>query len=162
LNPHRLFAQQEKNPSLWGAEPRIELGPAFQQADALPTELHHQYELVKLYETHPTNSDKNYRTAIGTYCIRISTSLKTFTNDLCFFLKLLRLFANFQRETHFYHTDKKENLIFLIYKDIQNGAVAKSYMTNGLLIYGEIFAHLEALPHICMTLQRLHSEFPYR
>ncbi len=25
---------------------------------------------------------------------------------------------------------------------IQNGAVAKSYMTNGLLIYGEIFAHL--------------------
>jgi hypothetical protein len=33
---------------------------------------------------------------------------------------------------------------FLIYKEIQNGAVAKSYMTNGLLIYGdfgEIFAH---------------------
>ncbi len=36
---------------------------------------------------------------------------------------------------------KKENLIFLIYKEIQNGAVAKSYMTNGLLIDGEIFAH---------------------
>jgi hypothetical protein len=35
---------------------------------------------------------------------------------------------------------KKENQIFLIYKKIQNG-VAKSYMTNGLLIYGEIFAH---------------------
>ncbi len=33
-------------------------------------------------------------------------------------------------------TDKKENQIFLIYKEIQNGAVAKSYMTNGLLIYG--------------------------
>jgi hypothetical protein len=31
--------------------------------------------------------------------------------------------------------------IFLIYKEIQSGAVAKSYMTNGLLIYGEIFAH---------------------
>jgi hypothetical protein len=29
--------------------------------------------------------------------------------------------------------------MFLIYKEI--GAVAKSYMTNGLLIYGEIFAH---------------------
>jgi hypothetical protein len=28
-----------------------------------------------------------------------------------------------------------------MYKEIQNGAVAKSYMTNGLLIYGEIFAH---------------------
>ncbi len=38
-------------------------------------------------------------------------------------------------------TDKKENQIFLIYKEIQSGAVAKSYMTNGLLIYGEIFAH---------------------
>jgi hypothetical protein len=25
---------------------------------------------------------------------------------------------------------------FLIYKEIQNGAVAKSYMTNGLPIYG--------------------------
>jgi hypothetical protein len=33
------------------------------------------------------------------------------------------------------YTDKKENKIFLIYKDIQKGAVAKSYMTNGLLIY---------------------------
>jgi hypothetical protein len=30
------------------------------------------------------------------------------------------------------YTDKKENQIFLIYKEIQNGAVAKSYMTNGL------------------------------
>ncbi len=39
------------------------------------------------------------------------------------------------------YTDKKENQIFLIYKEIQSGAVAKSYMTNGLLMYGEIFAH---------------------
>jgi hypothetical protein len=38
-------------------------------------------------------------------------------------------------------TDKKENKIFLIYKEIQSGAVTKSYMTNGLLIYGEIFVH---------------------
>ncbi len=35
---------------------------------------------------------------------------------------------------------KKEKQIFLIYKEIQNGAVAKLYMTNGLLIY-DIFAH---------------------
>jgi hypothetical protein len=28
-----------------------------------------------------------------------------------------------------------------ICKEIQNGAVAKSYMTNGLLMYREIFAH---------------------
>jgi hypothetical protein len=39
------------------------------------------------------------------------------------------------------HTAKKENQIFLIYREIQSGAVAKSYMTNGLLIYGEIFSH---------------------
>jgi hypothetical protein len=32
-------------------------------------------------------------------------------------------------------TDKKENQVFLIYKEIQNGAVAKSFMTNGLLIF---------------------------
>jgi hypothetical protein len=40
------------------------------------------------------------------------------------------------------------------------------YMTNGLLIYGELFAHFliyyEALSlHMYMTLQLLHSEFPY-
>ncbi len=39
------------------------------------------------------------------------------------------------------YTDKKDNKIFLIYKEIQKGAVAKSYMTNGLLIYDLIFAH---------------------
>ncbi len=38
-------------------------------------------------------------------------------------------------------TDKKEKKIFLIYREIQNGAVAKSYMTNGLPINGEIFPH---------------------
>jgi hypothetical protein len=30
------------------------------------------------------------------------------------------------------HTDKKEIKSFLIYKEFQNGAVAKPYMTNGL------------------------------
>ncbi len=35
-----------------------------------------------------------------------------------------------------WHTDKKENQIFLIYKEIQNVAYAKSYMTNSLLMYG--------------------------
>ncbi len=34
------------------------------------------------------------------------------------------------------YTDKKENKIFLIYKEIQNGADAKLYVINGLLIYG--------------------------
>jgi hypothetical protein len=35
---------------------------------------------------------------------------------------------------------KKKKIFSIIYKEIQNRAVAKSYMTNGLLIYGEIFA----------------------
>ncbi len=39
------------------------------------------------------------------------------------------------------YTDKKENQIFLIYKEIQSGAVANSYMTHGLLRYEEIFEH---------------------
>jgi hypothetical protein len=34
------------------------------------------------------------------------------------------------------YTDKKENQIFLICKEIQKGSDAKSYMTDGLLIYG--------------------------
>jgi hypothetical protein len=33
------------------------------------------------------------------------------------------------------YTDEKEILIALIYKEIQMGSVAMSYMTNGLLIY---------------------------
>jgi hypothetical protein len=35
-------------------------------------------------------------------------------------------------------TDKKENQTFLIYKEIQSGAVAKSYMRKGFLIYEEM------------------------
>jgi hypothetical protein len=59
-------------------------------------------------------------------------------------------------------TDKKENQIFLIYKD---GAVAKSYIINGLLIKGNICAFPHILgsigsPSSYMTLQLLHSEFP--
>jgi hypothetical protein len=32
------------------------------------------------------------------------------------------------------HTDKKEKKIFLVFKEIQSGAVAKSYMRKGFLI----------------------------
>ena len=32
------------------------------------------------------------------------------------------------------YTDKKENQIFLMFKEILSGEVSKSYMTNGLLI----------------------------
>jgi hypothetical protein len=57
---------------------------------------------------------------------------------------------------------KKENQNFLIYKEIQNGAVAKSYITNGLLIWRNIsqFPHILGSLSSYMTLQLLHSEFP--
>jgi hypothetical protein len=49
-------------------------------------------------------------------------------------------------------TDKKENQIFLIYKEIQSGAVAKSYMRKGFLIYEEMRKYFpiyeEAVSHI--------------
>ncbi len=56
------------------------------------------------------------------------------------------------------------NQIFLIYKKIQNGAIAKSYMRKGFLIYEEMHKYLtiyeEAVSHVCMSLQLLHYEFP--
>ncbi len=64
------------------------------------------------------------------------------------------------------YTDKKENNIFLIYREIQSGAVAKSYMRKGFLIYEEmgIYFHIyeEAVSHIwlcnCSTLNFLIYE----
>ncbi len=36
------------------------------------------------------------------------------------------------------YTDKKENKIFLIYKEIQSGAVTKSYMRKGFPVFEEM------------------------
>jgi hypothetical protein len=38
--------------------------------------------------------------------------------------------------------DKNENNIFLIYSEIQSGAVAKPYMRKGFLIYEEAVSHI--------------------
>ncbi len=50
------------------------------------------------------------------------------------------------------HTDKKEKEIFLKYKKIQMGSVAKSYKRKDFLIYEEILKYLiiyeEAVSHI--------------
>ena len=62
------------------------------------------------------------------------------------------------------YTDKKENQIFPIYKEIQSGAVAKSYMRKGFLIYEELrkyFPIYNMRRPLIMTLLLLHSEFPY-
>ena len=43
------------------------------------------------------------------------------------------------------YTDKKENKIFLIYKEIQIGSGAKSYIRKGFPIYEEMHKYF---PHI--------------
>jgi hypothetical protein len=63
------------------------------------------------------------------------------TGNLGFYLSYFLKSRDIALFYFFKHTDKQENQIFLIHKEIQNGAVAKSYMTKDLLIYVEIFAH---------------------
>ncbi len=50
------------------------------------------------------------------------------------------------------YTEKKEKKIFLKYKEIPNGGVAKSYMRKGFLIYEEMRKYLtiyeEAVSHL--------------
>jgi hypothetical protein len=62
------------------------------------------------------------------------------------------------------HTDKKENEIFLIYKEIHMGSVGcKVSMRKGFLIYEEMSKYFviyeEAISY--MNLQPIPSEFPY-
>jgi hypothetical protein len=50
------------------------------------------------------------------------------------------------------YTVKKENKNFIIYNEIQNGVVSKSYMRKGFLIYEEMRKYLviyeEVVSHI--------------
>jgi hypothetical protein len=57
----------------------------------------------------------------------------------------------------------KKKINFLINKKIQNGAVAKSYMTNGRPPQGKYLRLSSYIrkPLLILTLQLLHSEFPY-
>ncbi len=60
-----LVAQWERPPC--GAEPGIELGPAFQQADALPTEPRHASLLWSLSFSLPLcRANRNWRAEMGT------------------------------------------------------------------------------------------------
>ncbi len=58
----------------------------------------------------------------------------------------------FLNRIHVVYTDKKENKIFLIYKEVQIGSCAKSYMRKGFLIYEEMRKYFtiyeEAVSHI--------------
>ncbi len=42
------------------------------------------------------------------------------------------------KHSHSSYIDKKENIIFLIFKEIQKETVVKSYMRKGFLIYEEM------------------------
>ncbi len=67
----------------------------------------------------------------------------------------IRLYLSLMRITDWRYTDKKENQMFLIYKEIQSEAVAKSLMWKGFLIYEEMRKYFpiyeEAVVHICIT-----------
>jgi hypothetical protein len=60
---------------------------------------------------------------------------------------------------------KKDSKIWPIYKEIQSGAVAKLYMRKGFLVDEEMRKYFpifeDAVSYTYMTLQLLHSEFPY-
>ncbi len=65
-----------------------------------------------------------------------------------------------------WNTDKKENIIFLIYKEIQRGSGPKPYMRKGFLIYEEMRKYStiyeEAVSHIWLcSLLPIPFEFPY-
>jgi hypothetical protein len=61
---------------------------------------------------------------------------------------------------------RKSNFPHTVYKEIQSGAVAKSYMRKGFLINEKLRKYLtiyeEAVSHTYMILQLLNSEFPYK
>jgi hypothetical protein len=55
------------------------------------------------------------------------------------------------------HTDKKENQIFLVYKEIQSGALAKSYMKKGFLIYEEIRKYFPIYEELLVIYDFAHA-----
>jgi hypothetical protein len=97
-------------------------GPPVKKSGAADTHTRHQHYLLLLILLTVSNT---FITTIQAF----SSSWNTFFSVLSsvFHLYFFIIYTGFR-------TDKKENQIFLIYKEIQNG-VAKSYMTNGLLIY---------------------------
>jgi hypothetical protein len=51
-----------------------------------------------------------------------------------------------------FYTDKKEKKIFLIYKEIQSGAVARSYMRKGFLNMRKYFPIYEEAVYQCVSV----------
>jgi hypothetical protein len=90
----------------------------------------------------------------------------SFTKRVVSKLPEFRIVAAESLNSDTFYTDKKEreNKIPNMYKEIHKGAVAKSYITNGLLIQ-YMTKNLRISSYIwkpfLMTLLLLPSEFPY-
>jgi hypothetical protein len=100
------------------------------------------------------------RRPVGTYVPTVFKRRPAGTN-ICVYQQCTQCLGKFQPEIlrqrfssleKCRHTDKKENKIFLIFKEIQMGAVAKSDMRKGFLIYEEMHNYLviyeEVVSHI--------------
>ncbi len=92
--------------------------------------------------------------------LKIHTWTLQYVPNMNFVVYLLFLTSVINVFWFMHYTDKKEYKIFLIYREIQSGAVAKSYMRKGILIYEEMRKYFpiyeEAASHIwlcnCSTL----------
>jgi hypothetical protein len=87
------------------------------------------------------------------WCVAVSLRRRNFSNRDSTISSTLaaRKSARLSGMMHAY-TDKKENEILIIYKEIQMGSVAKSYMRKGLIICEEMCKYLtiyeEVVGHI--------------
>jgi hypothetical protein len=83
-----------------------------------------------------------------------------YTTHLCYF-NILVTYSHCLSPADHHQTDKKENRMLLIFEEIQSGAVAKSYMRKGFLIYEKMRKYFpiyeEAVSHTYMSLKLLHS-----
>ena len=70
------------------------------------------------------------------------TSLRWEDGPLPYHCDYYNCFWSGRRMTSTLYTDKKEKKIFPIYKEIQKGTVAKSYMRKGFLTYEEMRKYL--------------------
>jgi hypothetical protein len=61
------------------------------------------------------------------------------------------------------YAEKQENKIFLIYKEIQMGSGAKSYIRKGFLIYEEMRKYFTIYEKVVSIYDFApdHSEYPY-
>jgi hypothetical protein len=117
------------------------------QPDRHPGGLHHlapptQLLLLRQARHHPRQVH-----AAGLHELQVQYHIKKKRKKVNFCRKFVTIVFIFCPYSELF-TDKKENIIFLMYKEIQRDRVQIHIMTNGLLIYGEIFAHFLIHIHI--------------